>query len=217
MQECKKLGIVPQARLAPIARGIFRFLYQTLGGIVTFGSENVPRLGPVLFCPNHLSDADPSAIYVATPRQDIYFISRHDYLEWPISGPVLKAFGCIPIHRDSADRQAIRSAIGIMQTNSCLVIFPEGRESLDSKLQRIQPGAALIAIKSGAPIVPVGLERTNWILPYATPLPRHSPLPVRVIFGKPIWPSEVAHLQGRKAVNALTARLETEIRTLTGQ
>jgi 1-acyl-sn-glycerol-3-phosphate acyltransferase len=217
MTNCSEKSIVPQPFLAPITRYIFGLAYRLLGGIWAYGAENVPNCGPVIFCPNHLSDSDASALYVTSPRRDIYFIARHELFQTPLLGPFMTAFGGIPIHRDSSDIAGLKTAINIVSKASALVLFPEGRLAQDSKLQKIQPGAALIAIKSGAPIVPVGLTRTNWFLPYGDVFPRRSHLPARVIFGKPIWPAEFEHLKGRTAVDAMTAKLEEQIRELTGQ
>jgi 1-acyl-sn-glycerol-3-phosphate acyltransferase len=188
-----------------------------MGGITSLGAENVPKSGPVIFCPNHISDSDAAALYATSPRRDIFFMARHELFQTPILGPFLKAYGGIPIKRDSSDRAAIKIAIEKVSSGASLVIFPEGRLSQDGEIQRIQPGAALIAIKSNATIVPVALHRTNWFLPYSDLIPKPSRLPARVIFGKPICSCEVRDLHGRRAVDLLNERIEGEIRKMIGQ
>jgi 1-acyl-sn-glycerol-3-phosphate acyltransferase len=209
----KTLGPLP----ALIARFILATLFRLLGGITAMGTENIPSEGPVLICPNHLSDCDPLAIYVTCPRRDIYFIAKEDLFHEPVLGPAIRAFGAIPIKRDSPDRSAIRAAESVLRSGNVLVLFPEGRLSESGYLGLIQPGAAMIALRTGAPIVPVGLARTNRFLPYGHTIPQASRLPARVIYDNPIESRKNNAVVKRNLVDALTQLLEHRIRALTGQ
>jgi 1-acyl-sn-glycerol-3-phosphate acyltransferase len=208
---------IPLPLLAPIVRAMMGALFRSLGGITTLGAERFPRTGPVLICPNHRSDCDPFAVFVTCPRRDIYFVAKDDFFHWPPAAKLLRACGAIPIKRDSADRAAIREASAVLESGGVLILFPEGRLSETGELGRIQPGAALIAMRTGAPIVPVGLARTNRMLPYGHIIPQPSRLPVRVVYGEPIEPSAIGSLTGRKAIDEMTSRLEAAIRRLTGE
>ena len=87
------------------------------------------------------------------------------------------------------------------------MLFPEGRVSEDGLLQRVQPGAALVALRTGVPIVPVRIENTNQIIPYGSLAPRRSRETVRVTYLSPLRPQTYAALPRSKAIAALTEDL----------
>jgi 1-acyl-sn-glycerol-3-phosphate acyltransferase len=200
----------------PASRAFLRRLFRLLGGLVSIDAGNVPARGPVLICPNHLSNCDPHVIMATCPRADIYFVAMDELFEIKVLGPIIRAFGAVPIKRGASDLAAIRQSIAILESGAALVVFPEGRLSKLGNLGPIHPGAAMMALRAHAPIVPVGLARTNLFLPYGAIIPRPSPTPARIRYGKPIEHATTDG-NGRKAVAALTARIEAEIRRLTGQ
>ncbi len=208
---------VPQPVFAPLLRFALLTTFQICGGITWTGVENIPMSGPVIFCPNHISDCDPCAVYVSTPRRDIYFMAKSELFEIPILGRMIRAFGTFPVKRDSADRASIRRAEAILNAGNSLVIFPEGQLSETGKLIELQPGAAMIALRTGATIVPVGLVRTNLVLPYAEVVPRHSPLHVRVVYGMPISVEPFEGMKSKVAIPLVNERIEREMRRVTGQ
>ncbi len=202
--------------LYPVLFTVFRLLARVLGGVLASGEGNVPTTGAVIYCPNHLSDADPPTLFVCLPRR-AWFLGKAELFETPLLGWLFAHFHAFPIRRDSADRAALRRAEKLLRQNEPLVIFPEGRCAPDGRLQRIQPGAALLSVRTGAPIVPVGLRNTSEMLPYGSSLPRFSRRPVRVDFGTPIRPQEFAHLGRAGAIQALTRRLGESLAILTDQ
>ncbi len=193
---------------------LMRLLMRLLGRIRSSGEHNVPTRGPIILCPNHLSDCDPVALFVTMPRR-AWFFAKDDLFDIPVLGWFMAHFQGIPIKRDSADRAAIRRAEAILKRGQPLVIFPEGRLSENGKLQRIQPGAALLSVRTGAPIVPVGLRNTDQIVPYGSLAPRFSRAPVSVTFGPPIYPKEFAALPRSQAIEAMTQKLGEELARLT--
>jgi 1-acyl-sn-glycerol-3-phosphate acyltransferase len=144
-------------------------------------------------------------------------MAKDELFHLPMLGPAIRWIGAFPVKRETADRAAIHAAVRVLRGNRALVMFPEGRLSESGLLGTVHPGAAMIAIRSGAPILPVALARTNSFLPYGHVVPQRSRLPARVFFGKPIHPSAVAHLRGRAATDELTRLLKTELSRLTGQ
>jgi 1-acyl-sn-glycerol-3-phosphate acyltransferase len=202
--------------LYPVLFPLFRLLACALGRVRTTGEANVPATGGVILCPNHLSDADPPTLFVCLPRR-AWFLGKSELFEAPVFGWLFAHFRGIPIRRDSADRAALRRAEAVLRAGQPLVIFPEGRCAPDGRLQRLQPGAALLSLRTGAPIVPVGLRHTNEMLPYGSNIPRVSRRPVRVDFGPPIRPQEFAHLSRAAAMKALTHRLSESLACLTDQ
>lgn len=150
------------------ARRIFRVLLQGVARVVvrfvtrpTFkGLENVPRQGPALLVFNHLGDADAPVLLAAlpAPMDAIGKIELHND-GWV--GVVGRAYGVIWVHRGSPDRRALRSALEGLQAGRMIALAPEGRESLTGALEEGTEGAAFLAVKSGALIVPIALTGTE--------------------------------------------------------
>src|ERR1700709_2405620 len=107
--------------LYPIALVFFRTLLRILGRLTSEGEHNVPRTGPVLYCPNHLSDCDPPTLFVTLPRR-AWYVGKSDLATMPILGPVLKHCRVIFIKRDSADRKALRLSENVLRRGEPLVI-----------------------------------------------------------------------------------------------
>ena len=181
------------------------------------GRENVPRQGRLLLCANHISDLDPLAALVNLPRDDFAVMTKQELFRIPVLGPAIRRMGAFPVVRGSADRNALRLGEEILAAERALLIFPEGQVSEDGKLQELQPGAALLALRTGTPIVPVGLAGTDRMLPYGKVIPRSAGRPVEVRYGKPIVLSEFDGLSHKEARAAATERIAQELAALTGQ
>lgn len=193
-----------------------RLLLRVLGRICSAGQQNVPRQGGMIYCSNHLSDCDPVAIVVTAPRR-CWIIGKSELFQIPILGWWFARLHAFPIQRDSADRAALRRAEALLKSGEALLLFPEGRLSENGLLQQLQPGAALLSLRTGAPIVPIGLRNTDKIIPYGSLYPRYSHTPVHVIYGKPIAPESFASLPRRQAIEAMTDQLAAELLQLAGQ
>lgn len=208
---------IPPRMWVWFARRVVKLMFRFCGGLEVEGRENVPREGSVLLCANHISDCDPLAVLVILPRDDFAVLAKEELFRIPILGPVIRSFGAFPIVRDSADRSALKQGQEVLEAHRALVIFPEGRLSENGCLQKLLPGAAMLALKTSAPIVPVGLIGTDRVLPYGKVIPRPAGRPVRVRYGNPIQMREFAGFSRKEARAALTLRLENELASLTGQ
>lgn len=193
-----------------------RLILRVLGRLRSSGEENVPRRGGVLYCPNHISDADPPAIFVTAPRR-CWMVGKREIFQIPILGPWFAQLRAIQIHRDTPDRAALRRTEEVLKGGEPVLLFPEGRASEDGRLQRLQPGVALVALRTGAPIIPIGLENVNGLLPYGALTPRWSPNPIIVTYGPPIRPEDFSGLPRGKAIEAITRKLGGELARLTHQ
>lgn len=200
-----------------VGRWVVNLLFRLLGGWVVSGRENVPLIGRVIICANHISDADPPAVLASLPRADFAAMAEAGLFRVPILGPLMRVYDTFPVKRDSADRNALRHAEEILKAERALVVFPEGRLSKTGFLQRVQPGAARLALRTGSFIVPVGVIGTNRVVPHGKLLPRRSKSPVRVHFGEPIRLEEFSGLSYKAAVAAITHRLAQELARLTSQ
>jgi 1-acyl-sn-glycerol-3-phosphate acyltransferase len=133
--------------------------------------DRIPREGPLIIASNHLSNADGVILGGwLTPRlgRRIHWLGKREMVEWPILGPIARAGSVHPVDRGAADVEAFRLAQRILDEGHVLVVFPEGTRSTTGGLQEAKDGLALLALRSGAPILPVGVSGTDrfW--------PRHS-------------------------------------------
>jgi len=124
------------------------------------GKENIPDQGPLIIVANHLSLADPPVLNVSLTRK-VIFMAKEELFRHKIAGYFIRSFGAFPVHRGQLDREALRQARKVLDEGLALVMFPEGMRSRSRKLRPALPGAALIASRSGAPILPVGIAGTE--------------------------------------------------------
>src|ERR1043166_1303809 len=97
-----------------------RILYTLLGGFRVEGRENIPRQGGVLITPNHISDADPTAVALAVPRP-CWFMAKSELFETPILGPILRLVHGFPVKRYTADRAALRLTEQLLEQGEAVV------------------------------------------------------------------------------------------------
>ncbi|MBI3911787.1 MAG: 1-acyl-sn-glycerol-3-phosphate acyltransferase [Armatimonadetes bacterium] len=201
-----------------ILRGIIWLGYQILGRMRVEGRQNVPRTGPVILAPNHISAADWPAVGLSSPRP-LVWLAKHTLFEHPATRWFLRLFHVFPVRRGAADRAALRLAEDLLRQGHALVIFPEGRVSPDARLQPLKPGLAFVALRTGVPVVPVALRGTERLLPYGKLIPRFSPRPVVVRFGEPLrfddlWRPDEGAVPPREAIDAATERLRVALASL---
>jgi 1-acyl-sn-glycerol-3-phosphate acyltransferase len=198
-------------------RGSLRVAYRVLGRLRVEGAANVPRAGPVILAPNHVSAADWPAVGVAAPRT-LWFMAKEELFTIPVLGPLIRICRAFPVRRDSADRVAFRLTEALLARGEAVVIFPEGRVSEDARLQPLKQGLALLALRTGAAVVPVGLLGTERLLPYGKEIPRPVREPVLVRFGPPIPLDDLRDgkraAPSRAALDTATERLAVGIRAL---
>lgn len=198
----------------PLMKMFMRGIFLFLGGFRREGMANVPRRGGVLLCPNHVCDADAPAVAVASPR-NAYFMAKSEIFSIPVLGALVKHFRGFPVHRDTADRAALRRAEDLLKAGEAVVIFPEGGGNENATLQPLHPGALLVALRAKVPVVPVAVRNTAQLWTYGDPLPHRSGIPVSVTFGEPIDLSDVWGKKG--AVEIATTRLTERLAALLDQ
>lgn len=162
--EITRLPELTRRRLA--FRKLLRFLLRILVRIATrtelTGLENFPRQGPALMVLNHLGDADGILGFALAPAP-FETVAKAELYDFPVLGKVLEWYGVIWIHRGRADRPALRAILAGLKEGKVVGIAPEGRESLSGSLEEGTHGAAYLAMKSGAPLIPVAFTGTeNW-------------------------------------------------------
>jgi 1-acyl-sn-glycerol-3-phosphate acyltransferase len=152
------------------ARRVFRVFLRGLTKLLTFlllrakvsGLENFPPYGPAIIVFNHLGDADAVLMMATLPfKSPAEGIGKIELNEHWLVGPVFRAYGIIWVHRGQPDRRALRAALDGLAEGRLIALAPEGRQSLIGGLEEGNAGAAFLALKSGAPIVPVAMTGTE--------------------------------------------------------
>lgn len=165
------------------ARWVVRvFFFQLLGGFRVLHADRVPMQGPVIFCANHTSFADPPAVGCASPRPCTFFAQAGLFV--PIFGQIIRALGAFPVRRGESDVGAFRTALTLLAEGRALVMFPEGTRGSGAALQPAQKGVVGLAQKSNAQVVPVGICGASRRLPKGAKIPKFSK--VTVVFGEPL-------------------------------
>lgn len=164
-------------------RALARFCFGVLGRMEVSGREGAPPYGPLLVVANHLSYNDPPAVAAAVPRP-LAFLGKQDLFEGWGREWLLRQLQVYPIDRELGVG-ALRTALSLLAADQAVMIFPEGTRSRDYRLQRGLSGVAYLAIKSQAPILPVGIWGTEKFSPKRMPLPLCR---FRVNIGAPFTP-----------------------------
>ncbi len=165
------------------------------------GVEQIPPTGPVLLAINHQCDIDPTLVMHVAHRP-LRFMADSRHWRGHVLGRVLARLGAFPIELGAADRDGIRAAIDLLAAGEAVAVFPEGVPHRDGVIRDFQPGIALLAVRAGAPVVPVAIRHANelWV-------DRRLRRPrVRVAAGSPVDLSDL-HGRNSEAYEEATARI----------
>ncbi len=173
-----------------------------------YGAENVPTSGPLIVVSNHASDFDPP-ILSSSMRRPVAFMAKEELFKVPILKQAIALYGAYPVKRESADRSAIRSALQYLENGWATGVFLQGTRTADGRITDPKLGAALIAAKAKAPLLPVSLWGTHAIASKDSSMPRSVPLTVRI--GNLI---EAPSSSDRSELEALTQRCAQEINAM---
>jgi 1-acyl-sn-glycerol-3-phosphate acyltransferase len=200
-----------------------RAAYQTVRAIVVAfcriwcrmsveGRENVPADGPFLLAPVHRSILD-TPISSGVTRRKMRFMGADKYWKNASFGRLLSALGGFPVTRGSADREAIKRCVAVLEAGEPLVLFPEGERKSGPVVHPLFDGATYIAVKAGVPIVPVAIAGSERAMPKGAKWIR--PAKVHVIVGRPLSaPAELVGKAQRDAVRTLSGELHAELQRL---
>jgi len=193
------------------------FLVSLLGRTRIIGVEYVPRSGSFILVANHVSLADPPIVGWATGYQIgrvVHFMAKQEMRSWPILGWLAGHSGVFWVRRGEGDRASQRAALEVLADGRPIAVFPEGTRSRNEGIiGEGKAGATLLAMRSGAPLLPVAISGTERIFPGKSRLPRRTRVTVRI--GEPFWlPHQPSGRLDREVLAAGTRRIMTEIAAL---
>ncbi len=166
---------------------IFHSLFFVIASIFfrmrACGRQNVPRKGPVILAPNHVSYFDPAIIGTALWRT-VNYAAKRELFDRPVFGWWLRSVQSFPISRDVMDRRALRMALNFLKDEKIVLMFPEGTRGDGKQLLEARPGVGMLAYMSKAPVVPVYITGTDQVYPKDAKMFRFKP--ITIYYGKPL-------------------------------
>jgi 1-acyl-sn-glycerol-3-phosphate acyltransferase len=167
------------AILKPLAVLFMRLYFR----VEARGQEHVPRTGALLLVANHASVLDPPLVGGMTPRP-VSFMAKAELFRIPLFGALIRRLNARPVRREGADPSALRLALRLLEEQRALLVFPEGTRGDEQTLRPAKAGAGMLAVLSGATVVPVYIRGSGSTWPRGRRLPR--PGKVVVSFGPPL-------------------------------
>lgn len=186
-------------------RAVLLVFYSIVFRFRSLHADRVPALGGLLIACNHQSFLDPFAVGMAARHRPVFYMARSSLFRNPVFGFLLRGMNAFPVDRGGGDAGAVRQAIRMLKDGHALLVFPEGTRSSDGELGPMRPGPAMIASRSGVPIVPAVIDGSFEAWPRTAKFPR--PHDVRVIFGELIPPPGSSKQERREATELLEQRL----------
>ncbi len=198
-----------------LAGAFLRALFGTVARVHVEGGADLPRSGPLLVVANHTSNADPPLVGAwLLPRlgRPVQFMAKQQ-LFVPLLRPLLRHFGAIVVKAGGSDVEAYRDALTVLRGGGVVGIFPEGTRSADGRLGEPRAGVALIAVRAGVPIVPVGISGAQRFLARNARLPAFGTR-ITIRIGEPFSLKLDPSLERRAATTAATAEIMRRMATL---
>lgn len=181
------------------------------------GLDHVPREGALILASNHASNADPPLIHcwlVPALGRPVHWMAKAEALRPPVVGWFLKRIGAFGIRRGAADTEAFRLAKRVLDEGRVLGAFPEGTRSPDGRMQAGKDGVSLLALRTGASVLPIGCAGTHCFWPRGRALWRMGGQ-VTMRVGEPFTVERRVLPDGRKeTLEEVTDRLMRRIAAL---
>lgn len=198
---------VPGPRGAAVGRRIGIGLMNGLWRPRVLGAWRLPAQGPLILAGNHSHNIDGPMLIGTCPRP-LHFLVKKEAFVGPLD-PFLRAIGQLKVDRESADRTAITTALGVLARGGVLGIFPEGTRG-DGEFAQLRAGLAYFAVRSGAPVVPVAVLGSAGEGRLVSALP---PLGSRIdiVYGEPFDAGDGSGRRTRGALDAATLRIQERL------
>ncbi|MDR1915819.1 MAG: 1-acyl-sn-glycerol-3-phosphate acyltransferase [Synergistaceae bacterium] len=195
-----------------IVKTLFRLLFILYNRLEVRGLDNVPSGVTMIIASNHASNIDPPLIGSVFPGR-LRYLAKDSLFRVPLLGFFIKALGAIPVSRQDSQRAGavMKLLLSRLRSGENILLFPEGTRSRSGELQPLEGGIAFLAIKSGAPILPVFVHGSHLAWPPGKKFP--SPAKLILAISHPIFPDEEI-TDERKRRLALMKSIEDELRAL---
>ena len=158
--------------------------------------------GRAIFISNHFSLGDPIRLAFVAPRP-LHFMAKQELFNSPLKRFFLKGLLAFPVYRKQADMLSLKQAMIVLEKNHIFGIFPEGRRSLTGELDSFEKGAAFLALRCAAPILPIYAD-PNW----------KARKRIRMVVGEVIDPNEIAKRYAGRGVDAVTEAVRDAMQRL---
>ena len=212
MPEASDLVLDPRKTLtyricAAVVGGLAKILFRPS----VVGADNIPLTGPVLIAPIHRSNVDFAFSLFISPRK-VFFMAKEGIFHPAIFGALLTRLGAFPVDRASADRESLRLSEEVLKRGQALVLFPEGTRKEGTVVEPLHDGAAFIASRTGATIVPVGIAGSERAMPVGAKFPRLTK--IQIVVGTPIEPPTSEGRVSRSQITEKTEELRRELQAV---
>ena len=184
----------------PVANFLQRMVLMAFAEWRVTGKENVPPHGPLIIVANHQSYFDSTLLSTSIPRRT-RFLAKAGLFRWPVISSFFRLYGAYPLTRNTADVGAYRWALRQLGRDRAVVLFPEGTRS-PGRMKKAQAGVALLALRSQAPILPVGITGTEKLGSMFRILKPTGAIEVAI--GTPLSLPTVEGRPGREVLDSLT-------------
>jgi 1-acyl-sn-glycerol-3-phosphate acyltransferase len=185
-----------------------KYLCATLAEVLmrwrATGQANVPASGGALLVCNHVSFLDVFFLGIPLGRP-LNYVARST-LFVPVLGALIRSVGGFPIQREGIGASGMKETLRRLQAGGIVALFPEGTRSHDGELGPLKPGIAALAARVGVPVVPAGLAGMFEIWPRSRRIPVLHP--IRIHYGRPIFPDELAGLDTEAITRLIRARMQ---------
>jgi 1-acyl-sn-glycerol-3-phosphate acyltransferase len=176
------------------------------------GKHNIPKNGAFLLAPIHRSNIDTPLAAAVTARR-MRFMGKDSIWKFKPIGWIISSLGAFPVTRGSADREALKRCISVLEAGEPLVLFPEGTRQSGPLVQPLFDGAAYVAVKAGVPIIPVGIGGSEGVMPKGSKM--IYPRKCVIVIGEPIVATaDESGRIPRSAVKDITVQLATDLQRL---
>jgi 1-acyl-sn-glycerol-3-phosphate acyltransferase len=168
------------------------------------GQGNIPATGGVLLVSNHLSFLDVILLGISL-RRPLNYVARST-LFVSVLGRFIRSVGAFPIQREGMGASGMKETLRRLRAGGIVTLFPEGTRSYDGQLGPLKPGIAVLVQRVGVPVVPAGVAGMFEVWPRSQPFP--VPHPVRIHYGRPIYPNELEGLDTEAITGLIRNRME---------
>ncbi len=183
----------PSTQRAPVSRGAL-LLYRVIRALAVgasrlyfpgsvVGREHVPATGPFILAPVHRSYVDWLIVARVTKRRMRYIVKEEVWKSKAV-GRFIEMLGAFPVNRSGADREALERCRSVLEGGEPLVMFPEGTRCSGPEVHELRDGVAYLSLRTGAPIIPVGIGGSERAMPRGSVIPR--PTRINLVIGAPI-------------------------------